>query len=442
MSIIHFSTELTGGAGAFAKSIHLAMQRLGYASFIVTRESNSLSNSVIIKPLTRLERSLRVRRLALMHRLGLIENKYALFGIENARIDCSDILKSVGNSKPTVLVFYWVSYFINFKCIAELRRTYPGIPFLFVCLDEGFLGGGCHYSWGCRGYEEACVNCPSTSLHLRKRKIQIEMQERIREIHKINPIVLYPTAAMARMGERSAILKQFQKEVIPLGAVSKQEQDECLALGEGGSKESGAIKQKLTILVRSSSEYRKGSDLFVGAIKLLAAGNPNIRSQLRVISIGDATLENSEIGNYVDHEFMGIVQRSQLMEIYGKIDALVVTSREDAGPLMINECVALGKFAISTPVGVANDLLADACHGIVVGAFTSEAICDALKSYCLQPREVVSTSELDRNRLTFEGYVGAMLEVIEKSQMIVEESLVCMGTANGAAGDHLGEVQR
>lgn len=422
MSIIHFSTELSGGAGAFAKSVHLAMQRLGHTSFIVTRESNSLSNSAIIKPLTRLERSLRSRRLGLLHRLGLIENKYALFGIENARIDCSDILKSLDNMRPTALVFYWVSYFINFKCIAEFRRAYPGIPILFVCLDEGFLGGGCHYSWGCHGYEEACINCPSTSLRLRQRKVRIEMRERIREIRSINPIVLYPTTAMARMGERSAILKQLRSKMIPLGAVSKQEQDQCLAHVGDESEECGAIKQKLTILIRSSSEYRKGSDLFVGAIKFLAVGIPNIRSQLRVVSIGDATLENSEIGNYVDHEFMGIVQRSQLMEIYRKIDTLVVTSREDAGPLMINECVALGKFVISTPVGVANDLLADARRGIVVSDFTSEAICAALKSYYSQSREAVTTAELERNLLTFEGYVGAMLGTIEKSQMIVEES--------------------
>lgn len=414
MSIVHFTTELSGGAGAFAKSIHLAMLRLGITSFVVTRESNSLSNSVIIKPQTRLERSLRARRLELLQRLGFIEKQYAHFGIEKAPINCSVILESLNKKKPTALVFYWVSYFVNFKCIAELRRAYPEMPILFVCLDEGYLGGGCHYSWGCHGYEDACSNCPSTSLRLRQKRIQIEMKERVSEIRNINPIVLYPTRAMASMGERSAILKQLQSAVIPLGAVSRQEQDQSFTHLDSESEETGVKKQKLTILVRSSGEYRKGCDLFVGAIKLLAASTRNIRSKLRVISIGDATLERSGIGNYVDHESMGIVQRSQLIEIYRRIDALVVTSREDAGPLMINECVALGKFVISTPVGVANDLLADACHGIVVSDFTSEAICAALESYNSQSHKAAVTSELERYRLTFEGYVESMLRVIEK----------------------------
>lgn len=413
MSIIHFSTELTGGAGAFAKSVHLAMQQLGHTSFIVTREPNSLPNSITIKPSTRLERSLRARRLGLLHGLGLIKNKYAVFGIENARVDCSEILESLENKRPTALVFYWVSYFVNFKCVAELRRAYPGIPILFVCLDEGFLGGGCHYSWGCHGYEEACTNCPSTSLRLRQRKIQIEMRERVGEIRSINPIVLYPTTAMERMGKSSVILKQLQSAVIPLGAVSRQEQYRTYL--ERKIEERGVKKTKVTMLVRSSGEYRKGCDLFVGAIKLLAEDDPNIRSHLRVISIGDATLENSGVGNYVDHEFMGIVQRSRLLEIYRSIDALVVTSREDAGPLMINECIVLGRYVITTPVGVAPDLITDDSVGIIVDAFSSAELCAGMKRY-LESEKLISlgaSPAMDISQhLTFEGYAENLIRVM------------------------------
>jgi len=418
LCIIHFSTELSGGAGAFAKAVHLTMLRLDIASLIITREPNSLSNSAIIKPLTRLERLLRAKKLGLLHKLGLIDNKYAVFGIGNTHINSSDIIKALANRRPTALVFYWVSFFINFKCITELRRAYPDTPILFVCLDEAFVGGGCHYSWGCDGYEDTCNNCPSTSLSLRKKNIHIEMQERINEVHKIKPIVIYPTSSMAYMGEKSSILKRAQYKVIPLGAVSKQEQDQYQTHVNNESRGFGT-KHKLTLLIRSSSEYRKGCDLFVDAIKIMGTENPDLRSRLRVISIGDDTLEKSEIGKYVDHKFMGIVQRSQLMEIYRNIDALIITSREDAGPLMINECVALGKFVISTPVGVAMDLLADRCHGFVVSDFTSEAICDALTaySYYSQPREEPSTTKLDRNMLTFDGYVEMLLEVIQGNSM-------------------------
>lgn len=423
MTIVHFSTEVTGGAGAFAASIHMAMRQSGMTSVLVTRENNCLEDSITLKPLTRWGKSLRARRLAILGRLGWLDNKYATFGIETSLVEFGDIQNALVSRRPCVFIFYWISYFVDFDCMSKLRQTYPEAPFLLVCLDEGYLGGGCHYSWGCRGYEGECDNCPSTSLRLRKRKIQMEMMRRISVMRYIDPIVLYPTTTMARMGKRSASLMNLRSAVIPLGAVSRQEQRQCLAHVRPENKESAETRRKLTILVRSSSEYRKGCDLFVEAIRLLAVDVSDICSSLRVISIGDATLENSGIGEYVDHEFKGTVQRSQLMEIYREIDALIVTSREDAGPLMINECVALGKFVISTPVGVASDLLTDWRYGMVVAAFSGEAICAALKSYYLHSQSVDAVACVpEGHRLSYDGYVEAMLRVLEGYKSDTQEN--------------------
>jgi len=414
MTIVHFSTEVTGGAGAFAASIHLAMRQSGMSSVLVTRESNFLEDAITLKPLTRLEKSIRARRLTILGRLGWLNNKYATFGIEKPTVTFGDIQDALISRQPRAFIFYWVSYFIDFECMSKLRQAYPEIPFLLVCLDEGFLGGGCHYSWGCNGYEGDCANCPSTPSRLRKRKFQMEMRKRIDEMRRIDPVVLYPTTTMARMGERSASLMKLRSAVVPLGTVSRQEQERCLAHVRTENDENGETRRKLTILVRSSSEYRKGCDLFVDAIRSLAVDISDIRSNLRVITIGDAFLENSRIGEFVEHEFKGIVQRDQLMEIYREIDALVVTSREDAGPLMINECVALGRFVISTPVGVASDLLTDGRYGLVVDAFSSEAICAALKLYYLRTESVDAlTCVPEGHRLTYDGYVKSLLGVLE-----------------------------
>ena len=409
MSIIHFSTELSGGAGAFAKSIHLASLRLGYSSFIITRELSDVPDSLIVKPLTRLERSFRSRKLAFMHKFGLINQKYALFGIESAHIDKIKVINFLKTHTPSLLVFYWVSFFIDLKFIAELRRVYPDIPFVFVCLDEGFLGGGCHFSWGCKGYEKQCMDCPSTSMGSRKKVIQREMQERIDEIRKINPIVCYPTTAMADMGARSASLQDMQFSVLPLGALSREERGQSHSHLKNLSQDRDG---KLTILVRSSGEYRKGCDLFVDAIVLLAAMVPDIRSRLQVVSIGDATLVNSKIGEYVDHEFMGVVHREELLETYRNVDALVVTSREDAGPLMINECVALGRYVITTPIGVAPDLIEDKSVGTIVNAFTGQDLCVGIKQFMefadLNSQRPVFLMDTPQD-LTFEGYVEQLI---------------------------------
>jgi glycosyltransferase involved in cell wall biosynthesis len=116
---------------------------------------------------------------------------------------------------------------------------------------------------------------------------------------------------------------------------------------------------------------------------------------------------------------MGYVQRKELMSLYHNVDALIVTSREDTGPLMINECVALGIFVISTPIGVANDLIIEKQNGIITRDVSSDAISDALISfldnYNMTRSEVehVSASQTRRSSLTFDGYIRALMDVIK-----------------------------
>ena len=87
--------------------------------------------------------------------------------------------------------------------------------------------------------------------------------------------------------------------------------------------------------------------------------------------------------------------------------------------LMINESVALKKFVITTPVGVADDLITEKKNGIIVPHFTSDAIRDALislldnqQSYCYQ-KPSASDSGIDSSRLTFEGYIRIMMDKIQ-----------------------------
>jgi glycosyltransferase involved in cell wall biosynthesis len=417
MSIVHFATELSGGAGSFVRNIHIAMQDLGLTSLLLTRERNDLRDSVTIKPITLIAGSLRARWLTILGKLGLINNSYLMFGIEKSPVGLFDIQHAIGSQTPTAFIFYWISYFVNFETILQLRQAYPKTPFVFVCTDEAFFTGGCHYSYGCLGYQKSCSNCPATSLTRLKNKIEQGFRRRQALVSAINPIVIYPTTNMQQTGKKSAILKNTRSSLIPLGAVSSRElslaTDPVYREGSG-SKD----KKKVTLLVRSSSEYRKGCDLFVAAIKTMSERIPDLSERLEIISIGDETLTIAQIDKYVNHVAMGYVQRKELMFIYQNSDVFIMTSREDAGPLMINECVALGIFVISTPIGVANDLIMERGYGLITRDVSSDAICEALIAFLdnykmfrsgMRP---VSESQMRRSALTFEGYIRTMMDVI------------------------------
>ena len=148
MTTVHFSTELSGGAGSFVRRIHVTMQDMGVSSLVITRELNDLGSSITIKPITRISASLRARWNTVLGKLGYIKDSYAMFGIEKSPVNLADIQRALGKEKPSAFIFYWISYFVNFATIFELRRVYPNVPFVFVPLDEAILTGGCHYSYG------------------------------------------------------------------------------------------------------------------------------------------------------------------------------------------------------------------------------------------------------------------------------------------------------
>lgn len=418
MSVIHFATELTGGAGSVVRNIHLAMQDMGLPSFVITRERNDLSNSVTVKPLTRIGGALRARGLTVLDKLGVINTSYAMYGIERSPVGLNDIQQALGSRTPTTFIFYWVSYFVNFETILKLRQAYPGVPFVFVCLDEAFLTAGCHYSCGCLGYQQACNNCPASSLRIIKNRIERGFRQRQDLVSAIKPIVIYPTTNIQRMGKKSAVLGKALSFVMPIGAVSNKE---LSFVTDAVSRKRKDQKGILRLLVRSSSEYRKGCDLFVAAIKSMSVKVPDLIARLEVVSIGDETLADAQIGKYVNHVSMGYVKREELMTIYQDIDALIVTSREDAGPLMINECVALGVFVISTPIGVAGDLIIEKQNGLIAQGVSGDAISDSLteflNNYKTAGTEIanVAASQVRRSSLTFEGFVRQMIDVMRAS---------------------------
>ena len=419
MTVLHISTELSGGAGGFVKNLHLAMLEMGMPSLVLTRERSELVGVITIRPFTRMAASFRARVLTALNKLGLLDSSYAPFGIEKCPVLLADIQPKLKNIKPSTIIFYWTSYFVNFNTMLELHYAYPDASIVLVCTDEAFLTGGCHYSNSCKGYMHSCTACPATSSAWLQQRISEKFVQKKEIIDTIDPIVIYPTTNIQSMGRRSSAMKDVRSHVVPLGVVTPFELNRVnsmrsLVIGDHEDEDA-----RVLLLIRSSSEYRKGCDLFVDALKILNQQFSDLRDVLKVISIGDSTLSSSSIGQYIDHIAMGLVSREELLGLYGRVDMLLVTSREDGGPLMINESIALNVFVISTPVGVAKDLINSGVNGQITKNISSEAIAESLKNFIEQFSQGDIKYNLFVNKesqtpltLTFDNYIQSVLSVV------------------------------
>ena len=410
MSVVHFTTEVSGGAGGVVINTHQAMLSMGIKSTIISRESAVINELKVVKPLTKSRQKLRALKTILSNYFNLIDPMYALFGTENSPVRLQDIERILYDCKPTTLVFYWTSYFIDLELILKLKHLYPEVKVVFVCMDEAFMTGGCHYSSGCEGYQVSCAYCPATRLPNLKLKIKRNLELKIGLLTLIKPIIIYPSGHLEKMGSVSSAFKRHKGHLIPLGAMYRQE---LIDIHRLVSKQSLLpSSNRIRLLVRSSSEPRKGCDLFLSALSIIKSKLPNIRELLEVFSIGDDYISQSNISEILDYQDLGIVDRKTLLSLYTKTDVLVVSSREDSGPLMINECVAVGVFVITTPIGVASDLIISNSIGTITKAVSPTAIAESLLRFVIDEKKTRALPSAEKTDfLTFEGFSSALVEL-------------------------------
>ena len=84
MSVVHFSTEVSGGAGTVVTNIHRSMLSIGIKSHLITREYSKLESCTVVMPLTIWHQKLRALYSNFTSFFKIINPKYALFGIQNS----------------------------------------------------------------------------------------------------------------------------------------------------------------------------------------------------------------------------------------------------------------------------------------------------------------------------------------------------------------------
>lgn len=125
--------------------------------------------------------------------------------------------------------------------------------------------------------------------------------------------------------------------------------------------------------------YRKGLIPLIRAAEILAEeGQP-----LHMKVVGAGPLANQLKDTVRKHgltkkvQFMGYVPDHQLVGLYSDALATVIPSTYESGPLVMLEAMACGCPVISTPVGMAPEVMGQASCGILLPRADARAIVDA-----------------------------------------------------------------
>jgi glycosyltransferase involved in cell wall biosynthesis len=150
---------------------------------------------------------------------------------------------------------------------------------------------------------------------------------------------------------------------------------------------------------RSSNERdRKGTDIFAAGVQALSRELP----ELAVLIIGpgwdDLVAQLESLG--VKTAWIPFVSDAARMpEMFQALDFYWVTARVEGGPVTLLEGMSAGVCCLTTPVGLAKDVVEDGVNGIVLGFDDSRAFAAQTLAYARRAPERQSMGARARSKI-------------------------------------------
>jgi len=341
----------------------------------------------------------------------------------------SDIL-----SDCDLINLHWVTELLNPESISRLARLSK--PIVWTLHDERTFTGGCHYTFGCQNYLEACDSCPqlNTNLHWLPQK-NLNDQIHLKDL----PLTfITPSKWLREKLIRSTIYNKERHQCsviangVDLEVFKPLKKEQKLKL----KKKWNLSKNAFCIAVGGFSldEDRKGFESINACLDYLIAkvAEQKPLSELTILAYGYGKFSLPSI-NVVNFGF--IKDEAQMAEFYGISDIFVTMTKEDNLPNTVLESLACGTPVLGTRVGGLPEMIEENWNGRLVekndyrsmadailnclkapkelGFWSSNARKDAISKYCSQ-RQASEYSALFKRLIPEENYKSKSLPAIKK----------------------------
>lgn len=362
MKILHLATQDMGGGGADAAyRLHRSMQSSSIDSRMMVLHKLG-GDDAVVDMSSRLSIGEHLRRLREeMHR-RYNRRQYRpsqYFYVERAGMVPASVLESRLPFRPDAIIAHWISGFVDAATLLELNRR-TGAPVLWYLLDMAPVTGGCHYSFGCEGYQYMCGYCPQLAANRGGRDLsRRQWRAKSAALQEADITAVASSSWLRARLDESSAFRNKRHETILLGV-------DVLVFHRApmvdARRRLGLPLDRTIVFFGASTlhEERKGIRQLLDALQALhgmLVDDTALRDRILVVTAGKA-VNAAEVRIPFEHQHIGFLEGDELLAAaYQAADLFVNASVEDAGPMMINEALLCGTPVVSFEMGVAVDLV-------------------------------------------------------------------------------------
>ena len=267
------------------------------------------------------------------------------------------ILQKAG-MKPDAVIVLFAKNFVNTKNLQEIY-TLTRAPVYWMMYDTAPLTGGCHYSWDCTGYHNACGSCPGLYSNDPNDITHRNMLFKQKHIDQTDISLVIASKWQEEQAMKSSLFrnKAIHKIFISINP------DVFFPLPAAKSREPFNIPDDKKVMFFGAyflNHERKGIKYLIEALQILKArlkDEPELDSNILLLIAGMETDKVKPMLPF-EHKDLGMLNNSTgVASAYQAADIFLCPSIEDAGPSMVNQSIMCGTPVVAFNQGVAMDIV-------------------------------------------------------------------------------------
>ncbi len=369
MRVLHISaSDYQGGAARAANRLHHGLRSIGVESAMLVR-SRFTDDPSVLAPVTR------VQKLAAQVRTMVDQWPLKLYDVDtfwSLAWAPHRISAAVRKFKPDVVHLHWIcAGFLPVWALSSLR-----LPTVWTMHDCWPFTGGCHYTFGCNGYEHACGQCPqlhSTSTHDLSRWAM--MMKRWCWEHTEFSLIA-PSNWLAARARRSSLLQGRDIHVLPNG----MDLDVLKPLDKRFARQVLNLPQDAKLVLYGAADPRDPNK----GLQHLERSIPYLRQRFPKQRLGFVVFGTSNNSINVEPPFFSAAvgrlhNDRELAVLYSAADVTCVPSMEDNLPNVALESLACGTPVVAFSTSGLTDIVDHGRNGYLARAFLPEDLAAGIE---------------------------------------------------------------